>query len=295
VGVTEVIGFIGLGTMGRPMARNLLAAGSQLVVHSRSPGPVEELVAAGAQAADGPAEVAERSTIVITMLPDSPDVEEVVLDGVMNALRPGSLIVDMSTVRPDLARWIAESAQRRDADALDAPVSGGEIGARQGTLSVMVGGSEKAFERVLPFFRTLGERIVRIGGPGAGQIAKTANQIVVGVTIQAVAEALLLAALSGVDPARVREALLGGFASSRVLEVHGQRMLDRDFEPGFRSRLHRKDLAIAVDAGRLAGVALPSAAVVAEMLSALIGSGGGDQDHSALLRVLEAMTGREGF
>lgn len=293
--MTEVIGFIGLGTMGRPMARNLLGAGSQLVVHSRSPGPVEELVAAGAQAADSPAEVAERSTIVITMLPDSPDVEEVVLGGLLDSLRPGSLIVDMSTVSPDLARRIAESAQRRDADALDAPVSGGEIGARHGTLSVMVGGSEDAFERVLPFFRTLGERIVRIGGPGAGQVAKAANQIVVGVTIQAVAEALHLAARSGVDPARVREALLGGFASSRVLEVHGQRMLERDFEPGFRSRLHRKDLAIAVDAGRLAGIALPSAAVVAEMLSALIGSGGGDQDHSALLRVLEAMTGQEGF
>lgn len=201
----------------------------------------------------------------------------------------------MSTVRPALARRIAREARERGADALDAPVSGGEVGAREATLSVMVGGSEESFRRVLPVLRSMGRNVTRIGEPGAGQVAKAANQVIVGVTIEAVAEGLLLAARSGVDPARVREALLGGFAQSRILEVHGRRMLDRDFEPGFRSRLHRKDLAIAVDAGREAGVALPSTALVAEALSALVGSGGGDQDHSALLRVLEAMTGREGL
>jgi 2-hydroxy-3-oxopropionate reductase len=293
----ETIGFIGLGTMGRPMARNLLVAGYAVVAHNRSRGPVEELSAAGADAADGSAEVAERATVVITMLPDTSDVEEVVFgaSGVMESLRAGSLIVDMSTIRPALARRIAREAREHGADALDAPVSGGELGAREASLSVMVGGSEDSFRRARPILRSMGRNVTWIGEPGAGQVAKAANQVIVGVTIQAVAEGLLLAARSGVDPARVREALLGGFAQSRILEIHGLRMLDRDFDPGFRSRLHRKDLAIAVDAGREAGVALPSAALVGEALSALVGSGGGDQDHSALLRVLEAMSGREGL
>jgi 2-hydroxy-3-oxopropionate reductase len=293
----ETVGFIGLGTMGRPMARNLLVAGYPVVAHNRSRGPVEELSAAGADAADAPAEVAERAAVVITMLPDTSDVEDVVFgaSGIMESLRPGSLIVDMSTIRPALARRIAREAREHGADALDAPVSGGELGAREASLSVMVGGSEDSFRRARPILRSMGRNVTWIGEPGAGQVAKAANQVIVGVTIQAVAEALLLAARSGVDPARVREALLGGFAQSRILEVHGQRMLDRDFDPGFRSRLHRKDLAIAVDAGREAGVALPSAALVGEALSALVGSGGGDQDHSALLRVLEAMSGREGL
>ena len=293
----ETVGFIGLGTMGRPMARNLLVAGYPVVAHNRSRGPVEELSTAGADAADAPAEVAERAAVVITMLPDTSDVEDVVFgaSGVMESLRPGLLIVDMSTIRPALARRIAREAREHGADALDAPVSGGELGAREASLSVMVGGSEDSFQRARPILRSMGRNVTWIGEPGAGQVAKAANQVIVGVTIQAVAEALLLAARSGVDPARVREALLGGFAQSRILEVHGQRMLDRDFDPGFRSRLHRKDLAIAVDAGREAGVALPSAALVGEALSALVGSGGGDQDHSALLRVLEAMSGREGL
>jgi 2-hydroxy-3-oxopropionate reductase len=293
----ETVGFIGLGTMGRPMARNLLIAGYPVVAHNRSRGPVEELSAGGADAANTPAEVAERAAVVITMLPDTSDVEEVVFgaSGVMESLRPGSLIVDMSTIRPAIARRIAREAREHGADALDAPVSGGELGAREASLSVMVGGSEDSFGRARPILRSMGRNVTWIGEPGAGQVAKAANQVIVGVTIQAVAEGLLLAARSGVDPARVREALLGGFAQSRILEVHGQRMLDRDFDPGFRSRLHRKDLAIAVDAGREAGVALPSAALVGEALSALVGSGGGDQDHSALLRVLEAMSGREGL
>ena len=293
----ETVGFIGLGTMGRPMARNLLVAGYPVVAHNRSRGPVEELSTAGADAADAPAEVAERAAVVITMLPDTSDVEDVAFgaSGVMESLRPGLLIVDMSTIRPALARRIAREAREHGADALDAPVSGGELGAREASLSVMVGGSEDSFQRARPILRSMGRNVTWIGEPGAGQVAKAANQVIVGVTIQAVAEALLLAARSGVDPARVREALLGGFAQSRILEVHGQRMLDRDFDPGFRSRLHRKDLAIAVDAGREAGVALPSAALVGEALSALVGSGGGDQDHSALLRVLEAMSGREGL
>lgn len=292
----ERIGFIGLGIMGRPMAHNLVKAGYPLVVHSRSAGPVHELVTAGARAADGPAAVAEQVDVVITMLPDTPDVEQVVLGsgGVVSGLHPGALVIDMSTVAPALAIRVAAAAREAGADALDAPVSGGEVGARDGTLSIMVGGSSAAFERALPIFRELGKNITLVGEAGAGQVAKAANQVLVGVTIQAVAEALTLAARCGVDPARVRQALMGGFAQSRILEVHGQRILEHDHKPGFKSWLHRKDLSIALGAAREVGLPLPCTGMVHELFSALIGRGQGDVDHSALVQVLEAMSSMGG-
>jgi 2-hydroxy-3-oxopropionate reductase len=289
----ERIGFIGLGIMGAPMAANLLRAGHPLVVHNRSRAPVERLVAAGAAAAGGPREVAERADVVITMLPDSPDVEAVVLGpgGVAEGLVAGQLLIDMSTVAPATARRLAEAAAARGAAALDAPVSGGQAGAEQGTLSIMVGGDETAFERALPILQVLGSNVVRIGGPGTGQIAKAANQMIVADTIAAVAEALLLAARAGADPARVRQALLGGFAGSRILEVHGERMLRRAFTPGFRLRLQLKDVRIAVDTARQAGMPLPMTERVFDLLGEVVSGGAGELDHSALLTALEARVG----
>jgi 2-hydroxy-3-oxopropionate reductase len=289
----ERIGFIGLGIMGAPMAANLLRAGHPLVVHNRSRAPVERLVAAGAAAAGGPREVAERADVVITMLPDSPDVETVVLGpgGVAEGLVAGQLLIDMSTVAPATARRLAEAAAARGAAALDAPVSGGQAGAEQGTLSIMVGGDETAFERALPILQVLGSNVVRIGGPGTGQIAKAANQMIVADTIAAVAEALLLAARAGADPARVRQALLGGFAGSRILEVHGERMLRRAFTPGFRLRLQLKDVRIAVDTARQAGMPLPMTERVFDLLGEVVSGGAGELDHSALLTALEARVG----
>ena len=256
---SERLGFIGLGIMGAPMAANLLRAGYTLTVANRSRPAVDRLVAAGAAAAGGPREVAERSDVIITMLPDSPDVESVVLGpgGLIEGARPGQLLIEMSTIAPATARRAAEALAARGVAALDAPVSGGQAGAEQGTLSIMVGGDEAPFARALPILQVLGKNIVRIGGPGTGQVAKAANQMIVADTISAVAEALLLAARSGADPARVRQALLGGFAGSRILEVHGERMLRRSFQPGFRLRLQLKDVRIAMDAARQAGMRLP--------------------------------------
>ena len=278
------IGFIGLGIMGKPMARNLLRAGYPLVVHNRSRGAVEELVADGARAGSTPREVAAASDVVITMLPDSPDVDAVVhgTDGVAAGMRAGGLFIDMSTIAPSTARAIAAQLQTRDIDVLDAPVSGGEKGAIDAALSIMVGGSPDAFTRAEPILRTLGKNIVHVGPAGAGQVTKACNQIVVGVTIEAVAEALALAAASGVDVAAVRAALMGGFAQSKVLEVHGQRMIDGAFTPGFKARLHRKDMNIAVTAGDEVGLELVGAALVRERFDELIARGGGDRDHSAL-------------
>src|SRR5262249_38820863 len=244
--VDRRIGFIGLGIMGRPMARNLLGAGSDLVVHSRSPGPVDELVNEGARRAESPAEVAASSDVVILMLPDTPDVETVLFgpEGVVTEVGDGALVIDMSSVEPLATRRFAERIGEAGAEMLDAPVSGGEKGAIDGTLSIMIGGSAEAVERAMPLFEVLGGSIVHVGPSGAGQICKACNQLVVGATIEAVAEALALAERCGVDAVMVRQALLGGFAGSRVLEVHGQRMLDRTFEPGFRARLHLKDAGI---------------------------------------------------
>jgi len=289
----ERIGFIGLGIMGKPMARNLLKAGYPLVVHNRSRASVEELSREGARAAGSPQEVAQGSDVVITMLPDSPDVEQVVLGakGVIEGVRQGMLLVDMSTVAPSTSLKLHRAMAERQVQALDAPVSGGEIGAREATLSIMVGGDEGAFQRALPILQAMGKNIVRVGGPGAGQVAKACNQVIVALTIQAVAEALTLARKCGVDPGKVREALLGGFAQSRILEVHGKRMIDRAFQPGFRMRLHRKDLAIALQTGKEQGVALLATAQAAELMDSLLAQGKGELDHSGLALLVEQMAG----
>ena len=280
----ERIGFIGLGIMGKPMARNLLAAGFPVTVHSRSPGPVEELVTAGATRADGPAAVAAASDVTITMLPDTADVETVLVGagGVIEGASVGSLVIDMSSIDPGPTRAMAGSLASRDVVMLDAPVSGGEKGAIDASLSIMVGGDDDAFRRATPVFEALGTNIVHVGPSGAGQVCKACNQLVVAATIEAVAEALLLAERSGVDATRVRRALLGGFAGSKILEVHGQRMLDAAFDPGFRIRLHRKDARIVEAAAAETGTPIPSFAVVSEQLQRAVEAGDGDRDHSAL-------------
>jgi len=285
------VGFIGLGIMGKPMAMNLLAAGYALTVHSRSPGPVDEVVGAGAARADGPAAVAKASDVTITMLPDTGDVEQVFIgdDGVLQAAGAGSLVIDMSSIDPAPTREMAAAFAARDVEMIDAPVSGGERGAIDGTLSIMIGGEADAVARAKPIFEVLGTTIVHVGPPGAGQVTKACNQLVVAATIEAVAEALLLAERSGVDPAKVREALLGGFAGSKILEVHGQRMLDRTFDPGFRIRLHRKDARIVEDAAAETGSPIPSFAVVAAQLQRALDDGHGELDHSGLYVELERM------
>jgi 2-hydroxy-3-oxopropionate reductase len=288
--MTDPVGFIGLGVMGRPMARNLLARGLSLVVHSRSQRPVDELVAAGASRAASPADVARQAACIITMLPDGPDVDRVLTgsDGVFSSLQRDSIIVDMSTIAPQTAQRLAAVAREFGASMLDAPVSGGEIGAIAGTLSIMVGGDEAALDRVRPVLEVMGnpERIIHIGESGAGQICKACNQLVIGGTLASVGEAFALARKSGVDPARVRAALLGGFAASRVLEVHGQRLLENDFKPGFPARLYRKDLRIVMNALNEAQVAAPVTAIVQQLLTALIADGKEAQDYSALGTVL---------
>ena len=286
-----IIGFIGLGIMGKPMARNLLKGGYALVVHSRSRPPVEELGGEGAEIAASPQEVAARTQVVITMLPDSPDVEQVYAGerGVFAGAGPGTLLIDMSSISPVVARELALEAKRRGLDMLDAPVSGGEAGAIGATLSIMIGGEASAVERALPIFQLLGKNIVHVGNAGAGQVTKAANQIVVGVTIAAVSEALVLATKAGVDPAKVRQVLLGGFAQSRVLDAHGQRMLEHNFRPGFRVRLHEKDLNIALAAGGEYGVPLMVTGIVAQMMTAMRSMGRGDLDHSGLVTFIEEL------
>ena len=279
-----IVGFIGLGIMGKPMAQNLLRAGYSLVVLNRSRAAVDELVAEGAKAGDSPRDVAARSQVVITMLPDSPDVESVVLgnDGVAQGIDGAALYLDMSTIAPASARKIAEALGKRGVDVLDAPVSGGEQGAKNAALSIMAGGSDAAFERAKPILEALGKNIVHVGPSGAGQVTKACNQIVVGVTLEAVAEALALAEASGVDPVKVRAALLGGFAQSKVLEVHGQRMIERNFVPGFKAKLHRKDMNIAAQAGDERALDLVAAKLVRERFDELLAKGEGERDHSAL-------------
>lgn len=283
--------------MGKPMALNLLRAGYALVVHSRSRGPVAEVTAAGAADGGSAKAVAEHTDIVITMLPDSPDVRQVVLGpgGVLEGVRAGQVIVDMSTISPLVSREISAALQAKGVEALDAPVSGGQKGAIDAALSIMVGGPHTVFERVRPIFQAMGKNIVHIGdAPGAGQVAKACNQIIVATTIMAVAEALTLARKSGVDVAKVRQALLGGFAQSRILDQHGQRILDRNFAPGFRITLHRKDLGIALDAGKAYGVPLMATALVHEAMDSMIAQGHGDLDHSALARFVEGLAGAAG-
>ena len=291
----STIGFIGLGIMGKPMARHLLKAGYPLVVHNRSRAAVEEMSKEGAQIASNAQEVAARSEIIITMLPDSPDVETVYAgeNGIFASVKSGSLLIDMSSISPVVARKLAAEAERRGCDMLDAPVSGGEAGAIAATLSIMIGGKSAAVERATPIFEKLGKNIVHVGDAGAGQVTKAANQMVVGTTIAIVGEALVLAAKAGVDPARVRQALLGGFAQSRILEAHGQKMLDRNFKPGFRIRLHEKDMKIALSTGSEYGVPLMVTGVVGQMMTAMKGMGNGDLDHAGLVKFVETLAKTE--
>jgi 2-hydroxy-3-oxopropionate reductase len=292
--MAEQIGFIGLGIMGRPMAHNLLTAGYALVVHNRSRGPVDELVAAGASAAATPREVAQQCDLVITMLPDGPDVRAVATgeSGLLAGARPGMLWIDMSTIAPGVAQELARLAGERGVALLDAPVSGGDAGARAGTLSIMVGGSAADVARAEPILRALGTTIVHVGPSGVGQVVKACNQIVVALTIEAVSEALVLGAQAGVDPAVILRVLSGGLAANRVIELRGRNFLEHDFTPGFKVRLHEKDLAIALAAGREYGAALPATALVEQMLLALKQLGRGELDHSALLTLLEDWAGR---
>jgi 2-hydroxy-3-oxopropionate reductase len=289
------IGFIGLGVMGKPMAKNLLAAGHSLVVHSRSAGPIDELVAAGATRAASPADVARRVTRIVTMLPDSPDVEHVLAgeQGVFSAIQAGTILIDTSSIAPAVARRLAARAGTLGATMLDAPVSGGEIGAIEGSLSIMVGGDPDAFAAVKPILDVMGnpDRVARIGDSGAGQICKVCNQMVIGGTLAAVSEAFTLARKSGVDAARVRDALLGGFAASRVLEVHGERILKGNYKPGFRSRLYAKDMRIAIQTVADLESPAPVSAVVHQLVTALVARGRGDDDYAALATVLFELAG----
>ena len=292
---SPTIGFIGLGIMGKPMARNLLKTGYSLVVHSRSRTAVDELSKEGAQPAANSRDVAARSEIIITMLPDSPDVELVYAggQGVFSGVKPGSLLIDMSSISPVVARKLAAEAEKYGCDMLDAPVSGGEVGAIGATLSIMIGGKASAVERAMPIFQTLGKNIVHVGDAGTGQVTKAASQMVVGTTIAIVGEALVLAKKAGVDPAKVRQALLGGLAQSKVLEAYGQKMLDRNFKPGFRIRLHEKDMKIALATGSEYGVPLMVTGVVGQMMTAMMGMGNGDLDHAALVRFVEELAKTE--
>jgi 2-hydroxy-3-oxopropionate reductase len=287
--VKERVGFVGLGIMGTPMARNLIEAGFELVLYNRTREKAEALAERGAEIAASPREAAAKSDVTITMLPGPPEVEELVAGegGLLEGARDGSLLVDMSTSSPVLARELARRAGERGIGMLDAPVSGGDVGAIEGTLSIMVGGSEDDFERARPIFETLGKTVARVGGAGAGQVAKAANQIVVALTIEAVSEALVLGSKAGVDPAKIVEALSGGLAANKVMEIKGAKLLSHEFEPGGKIEFQRKDLRIALAAAREYGVPLPITAMVEAMFGALEARGRGEWDHSALLTLLE--------
>jgi 2-hydroxy-3-oxopropionate reductase len=287
------VGFIGLGLMGRPMALNLLKAGHRVHVWSRRRESMQPLLAAGAGDCASAAAVARHGDVVISMVADAPAVEAVALgpDGVADGARDGLIFVDMSTIAPAAAQSIAARLAERGVTMLDAPVSGGEAGAIEATLTIMVGGDAVAFERVRPLFEAMGRTVSRIGASGAGQVAKACNQILTGVGVAAVAEALNFARKSGVDAARVREALLGGFAYSRVLENHGQRMLERNFRPGFKAWMHQKDMRIVLEEAHRLGLALPAAAATAQMFNAMVGSGLGEEDSVAMVKLLERMSG----
>ncbi|MGW8302328.1 MAG: 2-hydroxy-3-oxopropionate reductase, partial [Desulfobacterales bacterium] len=290
--MTKRIGFIGLGLMGKPMARNLMKSGFDLIVHNRSRAVVDQLVSEGADPADSPKEAAAAADVIITMLPEDSHVTEVVTaaNGVSESIRPDAVLVDMSTISPTTTRRLAARVAARGAHMLDAPVSGGVEAASTASLTIMVGGKAEIFERVLPVFQKLGKNINHIGDHGAGQVTKAANQIIVGLTIQAVAEALIFAKKSGVDPAKVRRAIMGGYAQSRVLELHGQRMLDRNFQPGGKVRSHRKDIEIVLSVAREMGICLPGTAMISQLFNAVVAHDGSDWDHSAIVTVLESMS-----
>ncbi len=288
------LGFIGLGIMGAPMAGHLRAAGHDLYVNTRSRVPAA-LADAGAVECKTPADVARQADVVFTMVPDTPDVELVLFgdNGVASGLTAGKTVVDMSSISPMATKQFAQRINELGCDYLDAPVSGGEVGAKAASLTIMVGGPEAAFERVLPLFQLVGKNITRVGGNGDGQTTKVANQIIVALNIAAVSEALVFASKAGADPAKVRQALMGGFAASRILEVHGERMIKRTFAPGFRIKLHQKDLALALAGARELGVALPQTANAAQLMQACAANGMAELDHSALVRALELMAQHE--
>lgn len=284
------IGFIGLGIMGRPMAMHLREAGHTLLVPERASLPPE--VRDAATVLPNPAAITAEAEIIILMLPDTPDVEAVLFgkDGVVEALRPGTLVIDMSSISPTATRDFARRVNEKGCDYLDAPVSGGEVGAKQASLTIMVGGPQAAFDRALPLFQCMGKNITLVGeSNGAGQTCKVANQIVVALTIEAVGEALVFASKAGADPAKVRQALMGGLATSRILELHGERMIKRTFDPGFRIALHQKDLNLALQSARELGVALPSTALAQQLFSACVAAGKGGLDHSGMLQALETL------
>jgi 2-hydroxy-3-oxopropionate reductase len=288
------IGFIGLGIMGRPMAEHLQAAGHRLFVNGASKA-ARDFVAAGATACKSAKEIAEKSQVVILMVPDTPQVESVLFgkDGVAEGLSKGKTVVDMSSISPVATKEFAAKINALGCDYLDAPVSGGEVGAKAASLTIMVGGPQQAFDAVKPLFEKIGKNITLIGGNGDGQTTKVANQIIVALTIEAVGEALLFASKAGADPALVRQALMGGFASSRILEVHGERMIQRNFKPGFRIELHQKDLNLALESARALAVALPNTAAAQQLFTACVANGGGAWDHSGLVRALEQMASHE--
>ena len=287
------IGFIGLGIMGRPMALNLAKAGHRLFVPERA-SLADDIRGAATVLADAAA-VTAKAEVVILMLPDTPDVEAVLFGaaGIAPALKPGTLVIDMSSISPTVTKGFAEKLVAAGCGWVDAPVSGGEVGAKAASLTIMCGGSDADFARALPLFELMGKNITHVGPAGAGQTCKVANQIIVALNIEAVAEALVFATKAGADPAKVRQALMGGFASSKVLEVHGERMVKRTFAPGFRIRLHQKDLNLALSAGRDLGVALPNTASAQQLFSAVAAMGGADLDHSALVKALETMAAQK--
>jgi 2-hydroxy-3-oxopropionate reductase len=285
------IAFLGLGIMGRPMALNLIKGGHAVTVWARRVESMQPLLAAGAVAAASPAEAARGQDLVITMVADAPDVAEV-MRAVAQGAEPGLVAVDMSTIAPAAARKIGEELATAGIDFVDAPVSGGEVGAIAGTLSIMAGGSAAAFARAKPAFACMGKNVVHVGASGAGQVTKAANQIVTGMGVLAVAEAFAFASKNGVDVGKVREALLGGFASSKILENHGQRMLDRNFKPGFKSWMHEKDLNIVMQTAHELGLCLPGSAATAQMFNAMVGSGLGEEDSIAVLKLLEQLSGQ---
>ena len=288
------IGFIGLGIMGKPMAANLIKGGHTLFLHSRS-GVPQELTAAGGKGCTSAKEVAQKSDIIITMVPDTPDVEKVLFGtgGVAEGLSKGKIVIDMSSISPIETKAYAKRINAAGCEYVDAPVSGGQVGARGASLTIMVGGSEEAFNTVKPLFELMGKNITLVGGNGDGQTTKVANQIIVALTIEAVGEALLFASKAGADPALVRQALMGGFASSRILEVHGERMVKRNFDPGFRIELHQKDLNLALDGARALGISLPNTATAQQLFNSCAANGGAASDHSAMVRALEMMAGHE--
>lgn len=286
------LGFIGLGIMGKPMAGNLLAAGHTVYVYDLNSEPVKELTSKGAVACSSSKEVAQNAELVFIMVPDTPDVEAVLFgkDGVAEGIKSGSIIVDMSSISPVATKEFAKKLDALGVKMLDAPVSGGQVGAEKATLSIMVGGQPEVFAQIKPYFEIMGKNIVHIGdNNGDGQTCKVANQIVVALTIEAIGEALLFASKAGADTAKVRQALLGGFAQSRILELHGERMLERKFDPGFRIQLHQKDLNLALQSARSLGLSLPNTSMAQELFNAIVAHGGGELDHSAMVLALEML------